>query len=541
MIRLEDLSPSAFAPDHVVLPGGEGGVLWSQFCAEIGGAARQLAGCRRVAVVDEDCRRFAVGLLGGLSAGAEIVLPANTQPATLALLAEEVDRVVDDTFIPGTAEWKPGLSAEDSRLVFHTSGSTGAAKRVERSLGTLSAELTALHGLWGDCLAGAVTTSTVPHHHVYGLVFNFLWPLAAGRPFLAGRFDLWETLLAEMPEGAVLVTSPAHLARLGGLEPLAPDRRPRMVLSAGAPLSEAASLDARRVLGTTVTEIYGSTETGAMATRSRDGVGQPPWRPLPGYRITSDAEGLLHLDSPVGNLRIADRVEVMDDGGFHLLGRADRIVKIEGKRVGLDEVEQALEGLPEVERAAVVVLDGRLAAVLVLGDEGREALAAWGAYRFGRRLRATLSAGLEPVCLPRRWRFVAALPESVMGKRRAEDLAELFTAPERLPKVLDRRRKGEAELELELEIPPALLWFQGHFPGRPILPGVVQMDWAVHLGREELGLPLQAAQEFQIKFKSVVAPGDRLTLGLRHDRDKRRLSFEYRRGRDVCSSGTVFL
>lgn len=541
MIRLEDLSPSAFAPDHVVVPGGEGGVLWTQFCAEIGGAARQLAGCRRVAVVNENCRRFAVGLLGGLSAGAEIVLPANTQPATLALLADEVDRVVDDTFISGAAEWNPGLSGEHSRLVFRTSGSTGAAKRVERSLGSLSAELAALHGLWGDRLAGAVATSTVPHHHVYGLVFNLLWPLAAGRAFLGRRFDLWETLLAEMPEGAVLVTSPAHLTRLGGLDPLAPDRRPRMVLSAGAPLSEAAALDARRVLGVAVTEIYGSTETGAMATRSRDGMGEPPWRPLPGYRIASDAEGLLRLDSPVGNLQIADRVEVMDDGGFRLLGRADRVVKIEGKRVSLDEVEQALEGLPEVERAAVLVLDGRLAAVLVLGDEGREALAAQGGYRFGRRLRAMLSGRLEPVCLPRRWRFVAALPESVMGKRRAEDLAALFTAPERLPKILDHRRRGAAELELDVEIPPALLWFQGHFPDRPILPGVVQMDWAVHFGREELGLPLLAAQEFQIKFKAVIVPGDRLTIALRHDEAKGRLSFEFRRGRDVCSSGTVFL
>lgn len=541
MIRLEDLSPSAFAPDHVVVPGGDGGVLWTQFCAEIGGAARQLAGCRRVAVVDEDCRRFAVGLLGALSAGAEVVLPANTQPATLAQLAEEVDRVVDDTFISGAAEWTPGLSAQRSRLVFHTSGSTGAAKRVERSLGSLSAELTALHGLWGDRLAGAVAISTVPHHHVYGLVFNLLWPLAAGRPFLAGRFDLWETLLAGMPHGAVLVTSPAHLTRLGGLEPLVPDRRPRMVLSAGAPLSEAAALDARRVLGVAVTEIYGSTETGAMATRPRDGVEEPSWRPLPGYRIAPDAEGLLRLNAPVGNLRIADRVEVTDDGGFRLLGRADRIVKIEGKRVSLDEVEQALEGLPEVDRAAALVLDGRLAAVLVLGDGGRQTLADRGAYRFGQRLRVMLSGGLEPVCLPRRWRFVAALPESVMGKRRAEDLAAVFAAPERLPKVLDRRRRGEAELELDVEIPPTLLWFQGHFPGRPILPGVVQMDWAVHWGREELGLPLLAAQEFQIKFKSVIAPGDRLTLALRHDEAKGRLSFEYRRGGDVCSSGTVFL
>lgn len=540
MISLENLSPAAFAPGHVVALVGDEPMHWERFCAEIGGTARQLAGCRRVAVVHEDCRRFAVGLLGGLSAGAEVVLPANSQKATLAALAAEVDRVVDDAFVPGEAAWSPGLSGAGSRLVFHTSGSTGEPKRVERSLGSLSAELAALHRLWGGRLAGAVAAATVPHHHVYGLVFNLLWPLVAGRPFLAGRFDLWETLLAELPPGAVLVTSPAHLTRLGGLEPLTPERRPRMVLSAGAPLPEAAAMDAVRVLGVAVTEIYGSTETGAMATRRRDGTGEPPWLPLPGYGVTSDAEGLLRLDSPVGCLRIADRMEEVEGGGFRLLGRADRIVKIEGKRVSLDEVEQALEGLPEVARAGVLVLDGRLAAALVLDEAGRRALAALGAFRFGRGLRRRLADRLEPVCLPRRWRFVAALPEREMGKRRAEDLAALFAKSERLPKILGRRRTGDGGVELDMEIPPGLLWFQGHFPGHPILPGVVQMDWAVNFGREELGLALPAAREFQIKFKSIIAPGDRLTLALRHDSARDRLSFEYRRDGETCSTGTVF-
>ncbi len=549
MIRLEHLSPAAFAADHVVaLRRGEP-LRWRRFCAETGGATRQLAGCRRVALVSDDSWDFAVGLLGALSAGAAVILPANTQPATLAALAGQVDRVVGESFAPGAAEWAPGLSAEGSRLVFHTSGSTGAAKRVERSLGSLGAELEALHALWGDGLAGAMTLSTVPHHHVYGLVFKLLWPLAAGRPFAAGRHDLWETLLADLPAGGLLVTSPAHLTRLGGLEPVPPERRPLMVLSAGAPLPEDAAGDALGVLGVPVTEIYGSTETGAMATRRRDGAGEPPWHPLPGYRISPTAEGLARLDSPVGTLDIADRIEAVADGGFRLLGRADRIAKIEGKRIGLDEVERALEALPLVERAAVLVLDGRLAAVLVLRAEGREALAVQGRFRFGRLLRRLLAEGLEPVCLPRRWRFVEALPVGDMGKRRSADLAALFAPLDRLPAILGRRAAEEGgaggeqggEVVLDLEIAASLLWFQGHFPDHPILPGVVQLDWAAHFARAELGLSLPAAREFQIKFKAVIRPGDRVALALRHHAAKGRLSFEYRRGDDVCSSGTVYL
>ncbi len=540
MIRLEDLSSAAFPAGHVVaLRQGEP-LSWERFCVETGGAARQLAGCRRVAVIAEDSWRFAVGLLGALSAGADVLLPANTQPVTLAALAGQVDRVVGDSFTPGEAEWTPHLSSQGSRLVFHTSGSTGEAKRVERSLGGLSAELAVLYHVWGEELAGAVAQSTVPHHHVYGLVFKLLWPLATGRPFLAGRHDLWETLLAEMVPGAVLVTSPAHLTRLGGLEPLASGRGPRMVLSAGAPLSEAAAGDAVRVLGVPVTEIYGSTETGGMATRRRDGAGEPPWQPLPGYRITPDAEGLLRLDSPEGHFQIADRIEAVGEGGFRLLGRADRIAKIEGKRISLDEVERALEALPQVERAAVLVFDGRLAAVLVLASQGRESLDDLGRFRFGRWLCRQLAPGLEPVCLPRRWRFVEALPMGEMGKCRAADLAALFAPCDRLPKILARRETEAGRIEMDLEISPDLQWFKGHFPDRPILPGVVQLDWAVHFGCEVLGLALSAAQEFQIKFKAVISPGDLLTLALRHDSAKGRLSFEYRRGVDICSSGTVY-
>ena len=540
MIRLEQLSPAAFPARHVVALRQGQPLDWGRFCMEAGGAARQLAGCCHVAVVRGDSWDFLVAVLGALSAGATVVLPANTQPATLAALAGQVDRVVEETFVAGAAEWVTGHLCSESRLIFQTSGSTGIAKRVERGLDGLSVELAALHDRWGEHLDGAVALSTVPHHHVYGLVFKLLWPLVAGRPFLAGRHDLWETLLAEMPPDALLVTSPAHLTRLGGLEPLEPERRPRMVLSAGAPLPEAAAADALRVLGLPVTEIYGSTEAGAMATRRRDGMGEPPWHPLPGYGITSNTEGMLRLETPVGKLDMADRVEMGPDGGFHLLGRADRIAKIEGKRISLDEVERALESLPQVERAAIVELDGRLAAVVVLRPEGQEALTQQGRFRFGRLLRALLSAELEPVCLPRRWRFVDALPVGEMGKRRAEDLAVLFAPSDRMPQILERRVTGDGRVELDLEIGADLIWFQGHFPGRPILPGVVQLDWVVQLAPEELGLPPITAREFQVKYKAVIAPGDRVTLALRHEAAKDRLSFEYKRGADICSSGTVF-
>ena len=248
MTALRALHQASRPAGQVVALRGAERLTWERFQAEVGGAARELAGCRRAALLCRDSWRFAVGLFGLLSAGATVVLPPNAQLATLAALAGDIDRMVDDGFAPGGAEWSQPPDADASRLHFQTSGSTGDAKRIERSLGEMEAEIAALHSLWGESLAGATAVATVPHQHVYGLIFKLLWPLAAGRPFFTRQHDLWEDLLAEMPAGALLVTSPAHLTRLGGLAPLAQDRQPRMILSAGAALPEAAAEEARQVL-----------------------------------------------------------------------------------------------------------------------------------------------------------------------------------------------------------------------------------------------------------------------------------------------------
>jgi len=536
VIRLDRLKAAAFAPGHVVARRDGDVLTWDRFCAEIGGTARRLAGARRVGLTCRDGWRFAVGLFGALSAGATAVVPSHPGPI------DGIDDWIDDDFEPGAAAWTGGLDPDRPGLSLQTSGSTGEAKEVVRSLAQLDAELAALDALWGPSLAGADTLTTVSYRHAYGLMFGLLWPLATGRPFFARPFDLWEDLLAALPAGAVLVTSPAHLTRLGGLPVLAETKRPRLILSAGAPLPEAAVIEAGRCLGRDIAEIYGSTETGAMATRHRDGAGEPPWRPLPGYRVGRSAAGLLCLDAPGGTTEIADRIELAADGGFLLQGRADRIAKIEGKRISLDAVERALKARPEIADAAIVVLDEpqpHLAAVAVLSAAGEAELTRRGRFRLGRALRAGLAASLDPAGLPRRWRFVETLPTGAMGKRRSADLAALFDPPPRQPRIAAKRGGEDGSVELDLEIDPTLVWFQGHFPGHPILPGVVQIDWAVAFARDHLGLDLPAARDFQIKFRATILPGDRITLVLRHDLAKRRLGFQYRRGDDICSSGTA--
>ena len=111
---------------------------------------------------------------------------------------------------------------------------------------------------------------------------------------------------------------------------------------------------------------------------------------------------------------------------------------------------------------------------------------------------------------------------------------------ETLPLVISETLEGE-QLLLELEISADLFQFRGHFDSMPVLPGVAQLDWAVLFTREKLGVKLDINEVAQLKFRSLIRPGMRLTLTLVHQSEKNRVSFEYRRDETIFSSGFLKL
>ncbi len=549
----------------------------ARFRADVAGNAARLAhaGCRRGLLLTQDAYWGAVGLFALLHAGAEAILPPNGQPGTLAALAGAWDWLVCDrppgdagpTLVlrPGGEGLPLGPLEPAAPLTVFTSGSTGEAKRIAKTLGLLEREAATLDRVLGGLVpSGATVHGTVTHQHVYGLAFRLCWPLASGRVVAGPAHELWESALGALAGGDVLVSSPAHLARLEGIAPLALGKRPSVVLSAGAPLAEDAACAAAGLFGVPVTEIFGSTETGAIALRHRTEQ-DPPWRPLPGVAVERGEDGLLRVRTPFvagdkgggdGLFEGADRIVPLDKGGFRLLGRADRIVKIEGKRVGLTEVEEHLRALPEVTDAVVIDLalpTTRLAAAVVPSVAGAACLAEMGAFRFGRLLRRALAATQEPAGLPRQWRFVDTLPSGPLGKRRRADIASLFEGPASMdhtsdlspgrPTEPDVRSMSPLEdgLKMELFLPADLAQLDGHFPGMPIVPGVAQIDWVAKLAARHLGAGDGVARRFQVKFRRVTVPDTVVTLTLRHVPARRRLNFEYRAVDEVLTSGSIAL
>jgi 3-hydroxymyristoyl/3-hydroxydecanoyl-(acyl carrier protein) dehydratase len=74
-----------------------------------------------------------------------------------------------------------------------------------------------------------------------------------------------------------------------------------------------------------------------------------------------------------------------------------------------------------------------------------------------------------------------------------------------------------------------------------VLPGVIQIHWAIRLGDELLGTGCAAAWDFKVKFRRIIPPGEGLELSLSHDRSKNSLSFEYRQQGERASIGRIKL
>ena len=104
-----------------------------------------------------------------------------------------------------------------------------------------------------------------------------------------------------------------------------------------------------------------------------------------------------------------------------------------------------------------------------------------------------------------------------------------------LPRILGRESGEEERFVLTLE--PDHPAFRGHFPGYPILPGVIQVDWAIRLGAEAFGHLGEFLGLSDLKFVAPILPGERIELLLQ--REAGGLSFRYRSGEDRKSSGRI--
>ncbi|RKH05723.1 AMP-binding protein [Corallococcus carmarthensis] len=561
-LALEHLLAHGRPPRHPVARCEDGVRDSGAFRARVAGWCEAFTahGGQRYALFTEDTFDFATALLGAWHAGACVYLPADARPATLDALKAHVDgfagrapqgQTVLTPLAPAANEdgastaFQP-LSPELAALVVYTSGSSGEPTAIPKRLSQLSSEVATLGRLFDADSGDVPVLATVSHQHIYGLLFRVLWPLTSGRPFDAHALPYPEDILAALQSGpGLLVASPAHLKRLPSTLDWASVRgNLRGLFSSGGPLTPEALQACRDLLGRAPVEVYGSSETGGVAWRRRDTDDSASWRTMPGVEVRAD-EDALRVRSPHlpagGWFTTEDRARAVP-GGFELLGRRDRLLKLEEKRVSLSAMERTLVAGGLLREARVLPLtEGHRVILAVVGvpdADGWRLQESGGRRSLSQALREKLAPHFESSALPRRFRYLEAMPVNSQGKSTEAALAALFD-PKRPPfRVLER--SGERVL-LEVEVPANSPYFDGHFPGSPILPGVVQLEWSLLLGREHFALPPDFLRLETLKFQQVISPGTQLTLELTWAKESGKLGFKLTSAKGSHASGRIVL
>ena len=422
--------------------------------ASIAALRAQLGTAQRVALVLDSPYSFALAFMAVLSLGQRPVILGHHNPSLLSTQHELFDLVLTDLpTLPSLAKTaglnrpvleigslvrEPPVLSEDelaatknalsliaasSVFELYTSGSTGSPKAVLKTVGEMEAEAQVLAQFLSAELDGATLLATVYPYHMYGLTFSVFLPWSTGTVLYLPQIHYSEELAALPEKRYVLISSPAFLKRLD-FKLKAPALS--AIVSAGGPLAAEIRQRLQAWSGISATEIYGSTEAGVMAQRQNVS-DEAPFTLFSDVTLeVSPERTILHSGHVASSLTLDDRVELVGARTIKLLGRSDRIVKIEEKRVSLNAIEAALQQLPGVSGAAACVVqrDGRdlIGAALVMAVNAPEHITG-SAYL---ALRRQLAAQLEPHALPRIFIKLPALPENALGKRDSRALSELF-------------------------------------------------------------------------------------------------------------------
>ena len=382
--------------------------------------------------------------------------------------------------------------------------------------------------------------STVSIQHIYGLTVHIMMSLVNG--WQIGRKQQFypECMLAEArnTEQTVIVSSPAMLTRIDWFNTTMPKNIVGVISSGGA-LPEETSEQMRYLLQQPVIEIYGSTETGPIAIRDDIHL----WQTLLNSRLGCNEDGALWIEGCWLSTReqTADVVEFLD-GGFRLLGRSDRIVKIGDKRTSLAGIETKLNQHAWVEDCYIAQHpeQPRLAAWVGLNAQGIDILRENGRRYLIDQLKVYLAETQDKTAIPRFWRFTDKLPRNSQSKINKLEFNRTCIEPQREPIWLTEKQT-ERHYQATGKVPLDLLYLKDHFANFPLVPGAIELQWISDKIKALVAQDVEFSRLDKLKFQKFLRPNDRFSLELNVAEKRDKVTFQLKVENDMCCSGVAVL
>lgn len=138
------------------------------------------------------------------------------------------------------------------------------------------------------------------------------------------------------------------------------------------------------------------------------------------------------------------------------------------------------------------------------------------------------------------WRITGAPPTRLpAGVAAIATIDRLLGRMDARDPLFIRTRQSADVLDAAFHVPADFVWFEGHFPGEPILPGIAQLRLAIRSVPALTGREFQPRAVHQLKFKLPIRPDQIVQLGLQLMDDGATVLFSIRSAAGEHSSGRL--
>ena len=419
-------------------------------------------------------------------------------------------------------EFEKFIKEKVGEITFYTSSSTGSPKMVVKTYENMYKESLDLYDeLKLDKNFEFITTTTP--EYLFGFTFHCMFPITFGYKRNPNRINYPEEICIE---NAVLITTPSFLEVMRKYD-IRPIVNPKVIITAGSKL-EGKTFKFAQSISDRVIEIYGSTETGVIGYRETPEI--KTFKLFRGIKILEVNENSVNISTQYSKESIQfleDRIIVNEDG-IEFVGRSERILKINEKRINAETLEEQFKACKYLEDAFCFEFRNKVALLAVLNDEGKKYVIKNGTLPVKKELK-NIALDKFDISL-QKIKFTNEIPRTNKGKIDRNTIEKFFDLNLSLPLIIEKQKNF-----LKLVFLKESDFFKGHFKKSPIVPGVVQLLYA-HLFAENIfGYSLKKNEIRRIKFSNIIRPDE--VVDLEFEEKEKSVDFIYKNNKKVFSSG----